>query len=68
MSKKLRDLGINSIPFFLINRKYAINGAQPLDVFVQAINQIHEQDGPFIQMGGEADAVCDDDGCEIPKK
>lgn len=38
------EFGIRSIPFFLINRKYAITGAQPTDVFVQSIQQIIEQD------------------------
>jgi predicted DsbA family dithiol-disulfide isomerase len=41
------ELGINSIPFFLINRKYAVTGAQSSETFVQAIEQIMEQDGPF---------------------
>ncbi|WP_260471991.1 DsbA family oxidoreductase [Bacillus salinus] len=60
-------LGINSIPFFLINRKYAITGAQSSEVFVQSIHQIFEQDGQFTQMG-ETDAVCDENGCEVPEK
>jgi predicted DsbA family dithiol-disulfide isomerase len=42
-----KKYGINSIPFFLINEKYALTGAQGSDVFVQAIEQVLEQDGPF---------------------
>lgn len=61
------DLGIRSIPFFLINRKYAITGAQPTDSFIQAIEQIAEEDGPFTE--STADGVtCDENGCEIPNK
>ena len=41
------QLGIQSIPFFLINKKYAITGAQPTDSFVQAMENIRDQDGPF---------------------
>lgn len=32
--------GIGSIPFYLINQKYSITGAQPVDVFVQALQQV----------------------------
>ena len=36
-------LGIQSVPTFIINNKYAINGGQPAEVFEQALNQIAEQ-------------------------
>lgn len=32
--------GIRSIPFFLIDRKYAITGAQPTEAFVSALQQV----------------------------
>ena len=32
--------GIQGVPFFLINQKYGISGAQPINSFVQALNQI----------------------------
>lgn len=40
-------VGIRSVPFFLINRKYSLSGAQPTDVFVQALQKVYSQDGPF---------------------
>lgn len=76
-------LGIRSVPFFLINRKYSLSGAQPTDVFVQALQQVYSQDGPYeINMnedsnintdkvattGADESLVCDENGCEIPKK
>jgi predicted DsbA family dithiol-disulfide isomerase len=61
------ELGIRSIPFFLINRKYAITGAQSTDTFVQSLQQIIEQDGPFTNVSEQEGAVCDENGCEIPK-
>ena len=45
------ELGIRSIPFFLINRKYTVTGAQSTETFIQAIGQIIEQDGPFTDIG-----------------
>ncbi|MFD1737387.1 DsbA family oxidoreductase [Bacillus salitolerans] len=62
------ELGIRSIPYFLINRKYAITGAQPTEVFVNSLQQILEKDGPFIEEITENGITCDENGCEIPKK
>lgn len=62
------EYGIQSIPYFLINKKYAITGAQPTETFVQSINQIIEQDDLQTNMDEQVGAVCDEDGCELPKK
>jgi predicted DsbA family dithiol-disulfide isomerase len=35
-----RELGIHAVPTYVINEKYRIVGAQPYDVFRQAIEQI----------------------------
>ncbi len=34
-----QELGIRGVPFFVIDRKYGISGAQPVEVFVQALEQ-----------------------------
>ncbi|MEW9672634.1 DsbA family oxidoreductase [Ammoniphilus sp. 3BR4] len=59
------ELGISSIPFFLINRKYAITGAQSEEMFLTTFQQILEQDGPF-NVDAQEGAACDENGCEIP--
>ncbi len=66
--QEARQLGINSVPFFVINRKYAITGAQPTEVFVENIKTIIEQEGPFENLSTSDGVSCDEDGCEIPKK
>lgn len=63
------SLGIRSVPFFLINRKYTITGAQPTEIFVQALQQVLAQDGPFkVDDAGDGGPSCDENGCEIPRK
>lgn len=39
-----RRYGIQGVPFFLINQKYGISGAQPMESFVQALTQIREEE------------------------
>ncbi|MDL4839820.1 DsbA family oxidoreductase [Aquibacillus rhizosphaerae] len=34
------DYRITGVPFFLIDKKYSLNGAQPTEVFVQALEKI----------------------------
>jgi predicted DsbA family dithiol-disulfide isomerase len=63
--KEASELGITSIPFFLINRKYAITGAQSEEAFIEAMEQILENDGPFTNI--KDGILCDENGCEIPK-
>ncbi|MFB5190560.1 DsbA family oxidoreductase [Alicyclobacillus fastidiosus] len=35
-----REAGITGVPFFIFDGKYALSGAQPLEVFVQVMEQI----------------------------
>ncbi|CAN0584983.1 unnamed protein product, partial [Ectocarpus sp. 12 AP-2014] len=35
-----QKLGVSGVPFFIINDKYAINGAQPSAVFLEALQQV----------------------------
>jgi predicted DsbA family dithiol-disulfide isomerase len=32
-----RLLGVNGVPFFVIDGRYAVSGAQPVEVFQQAL-------------------------------
>ncbi|WP_268230784.1 DsbA family oxidoreductase [Sphingobacterium sp. UT-1RO-CII-1] len=34
-----KEIGVRGVPFFVFNRKYAISGAQPVDVFKQTIEK-----------------------------
>ena len=38
-----RQLGINGVPFFLIESKWAVSGAQPAEMLVQALRQVWEE-------------------------
>ena len=36
------NIGVSGVPFFLFNRKYAISGAQPPEVFLQTLEKAYE--------------------------
>ncbi|RVU71525.1 MULTISPECIES: DsbA family oxidoreductase [Lactobacillus] len=39
-----QQLGIQGAPFFVLNNKYAISGAQPYEVFVQALEKVKAEE------------------------
>jgi predicted DsbA family dithiol-disulfide isomerase len=38
-----QKLGIQGVPFFVLNQQYAVSGAQPVETFVAALKQINEE-------------------------
>jgi predicted DsbA family dithiol-disulfide isomerase len=62
-----QQYGITGVPFFLINKKYALTGAQPTEVFVNALKKIIAEDEITV-LNNQDGAICDDDGCDITKK
>lgn len=38
--KELQKLGITGVPFYILDNKYGISGAQPTEVFIQAFEDI----------------------------
>ncbi|WP_301108535.1 DsbA family oxidoreductase [Sporosarcina sp.] len=63
-----REIGVQGVPFFVINRKYAISGAQPTEAFVEALEKIAKEEGiqPSLQvLGGVGGGQCDDGSCNV---
>jgi predicted DsbA family dithiol-disulfide isomerase len=65
--KEARMLGISGVPFFVIDEKYGISGAQPVELFQQALEQAWSEAHPLIQVGGTAEDAgsCEGDNCAI---
>jgi predicted DsbA family dithiol-disulfide isomerase len=55
-----QQLGVRGVPFFVFNRSHAISGAQPVEVFVETIQQVLKQTQEEIILSD--DQVCDIDG------
>ena len=65
--RRAQMLGISGVPFFVIDEKYGISGAQPTEVFAQALQAIWVESHPLIRAGAQLpDAgVCEGDVCEL---
>ncbi len=62
--RQAQTYGATGVPFFVIDRRYGISGAQPVEVFAQALGQAWADAHPAVQvLGGDADGVCGPDGC-----
>lgn len=40
---RAEKIGLNGVPFFIFNQKYAVSGAQPVDTFSQILKQVWEE-------------------------
>ena len=62
-----KQYGVTGVPFFLINKKYALTGAQPTETFVQALKKVLAENQITV-LNSQDGLNCDEDGCEIPEK
>ncbi|NHN32139.1 DsbA family oxidoreductase [Paenibacillus agricola] len=65
--QEANTLGIRGVPFFVINRKYAISGAQASEVFLEAMQKAWAEDHPLTLLNEpnntEDGAACVDGVC-----
>ena len=64
------QFGVQGVPFFVFNRKYAVSGAQPTEVFLDVLKKVHEEEQgePKLEIVNEKKAkteYCDDDSCGV---
>jgi predicted DsbA family dithiol-disulfide isomerase len=65
-----RGYGISGVPFFVIDEKYGVSGAQSADVFLQGLTQAWAERSPLAPLVGDGaaasgDASCQGDSCAI---
>ncbi|WP_243351273.1 DsbA family oxidoreductase [Stenotrophomonas acidaminiphila] len=57
-------LGIQSVPTFVINGRYAVQGAQPPEVFAQVLEKVAAELAPA-PVAGNDEPACGADGCSV---
>jgi predicted DsbA family dithiol-disulfide isomerase len=65
--REATSLGATGVPFFVIDRKYGVSGAQPAEAFVQVLERAWSEAHPVLEhVGAGSDAeACGPDGCPV---
>ncbi|WP_416825647.1 DsbA family oxidoreductase [Ectobacillus polymachus] len=68
--QEAQELGVQGVPFFVFNRKYAVSGAQSSEVFLEVMETVwkEEQSTQPLKVVGDnntADAQCSDGSCKL---
>lgn len=68
-----QQYGISGVPYFVINQKYAISGAQPTETFLGALQQVWQEESPKpilqdLSTENAEDTSCIDGSCAFPEK
>ncbi|MFE1289024.1 DsbA family oxidoreductase [Streptomyces sp. NPDC058751] len=65
--REAAELGANGVPFFVLDRTYGVSGAQPAEVFAQALAQAWGERPRLTPVQDGAAEVCGPDGCAVPQ-
>lgn len=61
-----RQIGVQGVPFFVINRKYGVSGAQAEEYFYGALEQIYAEEHPLQSLDDQDEgAACTDESCSL---
>ncbi|MBY8885445.1 DsbA family oxidoreductase [Streptomyces sp. PTM05] len=67
--REAAELGANGVPFFVLDRTYGVSGAQPPEVFTQALEQAWSARTPLTPITTPATAeACGPEGCAVPER
>ncbi|MBW5447222.1 thioredoxin domain-containing protein [Cohnella sp. CFH 77786] len=65
--EEAKRLGVRGVPYFVIDRKYAVSGAQPAEMFLHALETAWKESRPLTvlnEAGSESEkTACTEDGC-----
>lgn len=61
-----RQVGVQGVPFFVLNNKYGVSGAQQVEYFTQVLDHLWKESLELETIGGADTAeTCNDEGCSI---
>jgi len=66
--RRARMLGINGVPFFVVDERYGVSGAQPAELLLQVLAEAWAESHPLLKVidASEDADVCEDDSCALP--
>jgi len=64
--EEAKQVGVQGVPFFVLNRKYGVSGAQQEEYFYNVLQQLWEEEKPLETIRGASKTEsCDDESCSI---
>ncbi len=66
--RRAAALGATGVPFYVVDQKYGVSGAQPSEVFGEVLQRAWDDAHPTLDMVGGPDAsadACGPDGCAV---
>ena len=66
--RQAHAFGISGVPFFVIDRKYGVNGAQPAEALLEVLETAWAEANPLTVLtpaGGADGDACDDGSCAV---
>jgi predicted DsbA family dithiol-disulfide isomerase len=64
--EQAQRLGATGVPFFVIDEKYGVSGAQPAETFGQVLERAWSERTPAVQVLASGEE-CGPDGCAVPQ-
>ncbi|HEX2050163.1 MAG TPA: DsbA family oxidoreductase [Actinomycetota bacterium] len=65
--RRARAYGISAVPFFVVDGRYGVAGAQPSDLLLEVLTRAWDERAPLDVRPGSAPA-CDDGSCAVPER
>ena len=62
--REAASLGATGVPFFVVDRKYGVSGAQPVEVFTQVLDRAWQEAHQVLDVV-DGDDACGPDGCAV---
>ncbi len=60
-----RAYGISGVPFFVVDGRYGVSGAQPSEALAQVLAQAWAERSPLQVVSSAGGPACDDDSCAV---
>jgi predicted DsbA family dithiol-disulfide isomerase len=58
-----QQVGVQGVPFYVFNKKYAVSGAQPPELFKEVLEKVWEEEKPELVNSGDAGFCTIDGNC-----
>lgn len=58
------QIGVEGVPFYVFNNKYAVSGAQPTELFAEVLYKVWQEEKPAIELVASGTFCTTDGNCE----